>query len=167
MATDICNYADDTTIYACDKTVDSVVARLESDSSMVIQWFGDTFMKLTADKCHLLILGRNSYQQVTLNKGDSVIENTEEERLMDVVINKNLLLTNISKLCKKAASKLSALASIAGYMDPNKLRILMRAFVISQYQYRPLVWMFHSRQLKNFNVLLENDCSVSMHVKNL
>ena len=30
---DICNYADDTTIYVCGKTLGSVVARLESDSS--------------------------------------------------------------------------------------------------------------------------------------
>ena len=37
VETDICNYANDTTIYACDKTLDSVVARLESDSSIVIQ----------------------------------------------------------------------------------------------------------------------------------
>ena len=37
VETDICNYADNTIIYACDKTLDSVVARLESDSSIVIQ----------------------------------------------------------------------------------------------------------------------------------
>ena len=37
VETDICNYAADTTIYACDKALDSVVARLESNSSIVIQ----------------------------------------------------------------------------------------------------------------------------------
>ena len=36
-------------------------------------------MKLNADKCHLLIHGRNSNQSVTLNIEDSVIENTEEK----------------------------------------------------------------------------------------
>ena len=72
VETDICNYADDTTIYACDKTLDSVVARLESDSSIVIQWFRGNCMKLNADKCHLLILGRTYNQQVTLIIGDSV-----------------------------------------------------------------------------------------------
>ena len=63
----------------------------------------------------------------------------------------------------------------------------MRAFVISQFQYCPLVWMFHSRHLNNkinriheralriaykdykssFNTLLEKDNSVSIHAKNL
>ena len=47
-------------------------------------------MKLNADKCHLLILGTNSNQQVTLNIGDYVIENTDEEKLLGVVIDKKL-----------------------------------------------------------------------------
>ena len=68
-----------------------------------------------------------------------------------VVIDKKKLTfdTRISKLCEKAGSKLFALARIAGYMDPNKPGILMRAFVVSQYQYCPLVWMFHSGYLNN------------------
>ena len=90
METDICNYADDAILYVYDKTLDSVVARLESVSSIVIQWFGDNFMKLNADKCHLLILGRNSNQQATLNIGDSVIETTEEEKLLGFLIDKKL-----------------------------------------------------------------------------
>ena len=34
---DICNYADDITIYACDNNLDNVIARLENDSSIIIQ----------------------------------------------------------------------------------------------------------------------------------
>ena len=47
-------------------------------------------MKLNAEKCHLLILRRNSNEQVTRNKGDSVIENTDKEKLLGVVIDKKL-----------------------------------------------------------------------------
>ena len=47
-------------------------------------------MKLNTDKCHLLILGRNSNQHITVNVGDSVIGNTEEEKLLGVVIDKIL-----------------------------------------------------------------------------
>ena len=45
-------------------------------------------MQLNADKCHLLILGRNSNQQATLNIGDSVTENNEEGKLLGFVIDK-------------------------------------------------------------------------------
>ena len=143
-------------------------------------------MKINTDKCHLLILGRNSNEQVTVNIGDSVIGNTKEQKLLGVVIDNRLNFeSHISKLCKKAGNRLSALARIPGYKDSNKLRFLMRAFVISQFQYCRLVWMFHSRHLNNkinriheralriaykdykssFNTLL--DKSVNIHSKNL
>ena len=76
--TDICNYADDTThpptiTYVCDNNLDNVIARLENDSSIIIQWFTDNFMKLNTEKCHFLLLGRNFNQKVTVYVGDSVI----------------------------------------------------------------------------------------------
>ena len=128
----------------------SLIARLENDSSRIIQWFADNFMKLNTDKCHLMVLGRSPNKKVTVNVGNSVIENTEEEKLLGVVIDKQLHFeTHISKLCQKAGDKLFALARISKYMDSDKLRILMRCFVISQFQYCPLAWMFHSKHLNN------------------
>ena len=117
--------------------------------------------------------------------GNSVIENTEEKKLLGVVIDKQLNFeTHISKLCQKAGDKLFALARISKYMDSDKLRALMRCFVISQFQYYPLSLMFHSRLLNNkiheralriaykdyessFHTLLERDTSVTIHTKSL
>ena len=45
--------------------------------------------------------------------------------------------------------KLHALARIAHYTDFEKRRSLMKAFVISQFNYCPLVWLFHNRTLNN------------------
>ena len=50
---------------------------------------------------------------------------------------------------KKANNKLHALARIAKYLNPDKLRILMKTFIESQFNYCPLIWMFHSRQLNS------------------
>ena len=73
-------------------------------------------------------------------------------------------------------------------MDTKKRRVLMKAFITSQFSYCPLVWMFHSRTLNNrinkiheralrlvyknetflsFDDLLKRDRSVSIHQKNL
>ena len=55
---DICNYADDTTTtYTCNKNLDNIVHKLENDCTIALKWFADNFMKLNADKCHLLVLG--------------------------------------------------------------------------------------------------------------
>ena len=45
-------------------------------------------MKLNTNKRHSVILGRNSNQQFRVNIGDSIIENSEEEKLLGVVIEK-------------------------------------------------------------------------------
>ena len=103
-------------------------------------------MKLNTDKCHFMILGKSSNQDVTVNVGSSVIGNTEEEKVLGVMIDKKLTFeTHINKLCKKAGNKLFALSRLSPYMNSNKLRILMRAFVMSQFQYCQLAWILHSR----------------------
>ena len=94
---------------------------------------------------------------------------------------------HITSLCKKASQKLHALARIAHYVDFEKRRSLMKAFVISQFNYCPLIWMFHNRTLNNrinkiherglrlvyqnknlpFSELLELDNAVTIHQRNL
>ena len=185
---DICNYADDTTIYACDKNLRDITHRLEHDCSVAFEWFADNFMKLNADECHLLVLGQSTNEPVTVRIGNSEVVNSSQEKLLGVRTDNKLSFDNhVSKLCQKASNKLYALARISPYMDQNKLRTLMRAFITSQFQYFPLIWMFHSRQLNKkinkikeralriaykdaqytYSELLEKDCAVTIHTKNL
>ena len=56
---------------------------------------------------------------------------------------------HIRSLCKKASQKLHALARIAHYMDFEKRRSFMNTFEMSQFNYCPLIWMFHNRALNN------------------
>ena len=185
---DICNYADDTAIYSCDKNLDNITHKLESDSNVALQWFADNFMKLNADKCHLLVLGQRCDDPVTVKIGNTDVVNSSEEKLLGVHIDSKLsFYRHVSKLCQKASNKLYALARISPYMNQNKLRYLMKAFITSQFQYCPLIWMFHSRQLNQkinkiqeralrityketestFSELLQKDCAVTIHTKNL
>ena len=78
-------------------------------------------MKLNTDKCYLSILGGNSGQLVVENVRDSVIENTKEEKLLGVVIDKKHTSDmHVSKLGMKTDKRRFALACIAGGMDPTK-----------------------------------------------
>ena len=38
---------------------------------------------------------------------------------------------------------------VSKYMNTDKLRLIMKAFINAQFGYYPLVWMFHSRTLNN------------------
>mgnify|MGYP001797459550 FL=1 len=90
-------------------------------------------------------------------------------------------------MCKKAGQKLNALARISSIMNMEKRRVIMKSFIVSQFGYCPLIWMFHSRSLNNkinflheralrityddknltFEELLKKDKSVSIHHRNL
>ena len=41
---DLCNFADDTTLYACGCSLDEIVPRLENDLSALIKWFFENGM---------------------------------------------------------------------------------------------------------------------------
>ena len=185
---DICNYADNTTIYTCDKNMRDITHRLEHDCSVALEWFADNFMKLNADKCHLLVLRQSTNEPVTVRIGNSEVVNSSQEKLLGVQIDNKLSFDNhVSKLFQKASNKLYAHARISPYMDQNKLRIPMRAIITSQFQYCPLIWMFLSRQLNKkinkiqervlritytdaestYSELLKKDCSATIHTKSL
>ena len=55
--TEICNCADDTTIYVRGQELEHIVSRLENDAQRISQWFFNNSMKLNPGKCHLLIFG--------------------------------------------------------------------------------------------------------------
>ena len=66
--TNVCNYAGDTTFYACESDLQYLISRLEHDSVLAVEWFECNYMKLNQDKCHLLISGYK-YASVWANIG--------------------------------------------------------------------------------------------------
>ena len=55
---------------------------------------------------------------------------------------------HVNQLCKKASKKRHALARIAEYMDINKRRMVMKAFVSSQFSNCPVI-MIYSRKMEH------------------
>ena len=94
---------------------------------------------------------------------------------------------HLNLLCKKVSQKLHALARVSKIISKKKLRVIMKAFIMSRFSYCPLVWMCHSRTLNNkinkihqralrlvyddrqstFEELLNIDKSVTIHHRNL
>ena len=144
---DIASYADDNTPYNFDFNLDNVISNLEKSTNSLLNWFRENHMKANADKCHLLV---SSDERCTAKIEDFSIKNSTEEKLLGVKFDSNLSFEgHVTSLCKKASQKLHALARISHYMDLNKRRNLMKAFITSQFSYCPLIWMFHSRNLNN------------------
>ena len=115
-------------------------------------------------------------------------EGSQSVKLLGVKIdNEFKFKEHVTNICNKVSQKLHALARISSYMKVDKLRLILKAFIESQFQYCPLVWMFHSRALNNrinrlheralrlvyrqpnltFEELLIKDNAFSIHHRNL
>ena len=84
------------------------------------------------------------------NVGQTMIWEQNKVKLLGVNIDSKLSFNDhVTSLCVKAGRKLTALTRIARSLTTEKRRILINAFVESQFNYCRLVWMFHSRKLNN------------------
>ena len=109
--TDICNYADDTTIYTCDTRLENVASGLENDSKIIIEWFRSNYMKLDEEKCHFMNFGEGTNQDVGINIGNCTVNNSQEEKLLGVLIDSNLNFEkHVNNIYEKVGNKLFALS---------------------------------------------------------
>ena len=120
--------------------------------------------------------------------GGVSVKSSQMQTLLGVSIDSELNFENhISNICNKVSKKLNVLGRIAGYVTFEKRRMLFKAFIESQFNYCPLIWMLHSRtmnskinrlhesslrivysdQSSTFEELLERDKTFSIHHKNI
>ena len=182
----IVNYADDNTLYATSKDKQLVKTQLEYDADLLLQWMANNAFKTNPDKSYLLLNNMDNGLSVNINGYE--IFNNEHVKLLGITIDNQLKFNkHVSNLCKKASQKLHALCRISQYMNTSQKRIMMNAFIHSQFGYCPLVWIFHSRELNrrinqiheralrvvysddisSFKSLLDKDKSFTVHERNI
>ena len=114
-----CNFADDTTISVCDIEIENLLHTLEDEALSAILWFDVNFMKLNESKCHFLT--RGTEEVVYVKVGNELVWESHTEKLLGINIDKNLNFNaHLSQICKKANSKVSALARVARLLSFQK-----------------------------------------------
>ena len=191
----LANYADDASTYICKKGIFPLLHALKSETEIVLNWFKINEMKSNSDKCHLIV-AENEHRPAYISNCciylDEQMELLQSEILVKLlgvwIDNKLKFKEHVKTLLRKGNQKLHALMRVAKYTDEEKLRILMKTFIESQFKYCLLLWMFHSKTLddrinklheralrvvykddKNltFEELLEKDKSFTTHHRNL
>ena len=182
---EIASYADDNSTFSGNVSKDMVLSDLREAGNIIFDWCNCNGMKANPEKSHLLI---NQGSNETLYLQNLQIKASYSEKLLGITIDNNLNFDeHITKICKKASQKLSAIARISPYMSLTQRKLIVNAFFFSQFGYCPLVWMCHNRSLNNkinniherclrliyfdyestFSELLSRDNSVSIHHRNL
>ena len=180
------NFADDCSPYNFGIKTEEVIKKLEEQSISLIEWYKFNYLKPNPDKCHLILSERESTSFVNIN--GKYIFNSENEKILGVYFDNKLNFEyHLGKLCKKASQKLHALARVSVFMSCRQKKIIMNAFITSQFGYCPLIWMCHNRNVQRqidriheralrivytdnnspFEELLKKSGSVSIHHRNL
>ena len=154
---------------------------------LAVRWFENNYMKLNEEKCHFIISG-HKYEHSWVKINENMIWESSNVKLLGVNIDSNLTFNDhVSSICAKTGRKLTALRRLVTLLNLDQRRILMKSFIESQFNYCPLVWMFHNRTLNSkidklqeralrivyqdnvssFEELLKKDNSARVHQRNL
>ena len=141
-----------------DVEIDEIINRLEANINILNSWFIDNAMVLNGDKCQFIIIesSRSELSRAEGNKtaiikvGNKAIEEQCNTKLLGITIDKNInMAEHIRKICKQAANKLHALASVSSYLNEHKRIMLIKSFILSQFSYCPIIWMYCRRKSNN------------------
>ena len=121
LDTDICNIADDNTLYTRDISLSDVISKLDSSANLVIDWFCYNCMKLNESKCHLLVCGIKEEVVIAIIGNSWEFIKTHEAKLLGVTIDRELKFKkHVQSIYSKAGKKLNALARLCTILSFNK-----------------------------------------------
>ena len=135
----ICNYADETAIYAGDAIIDLFTYKLQKHNFEIASWLFKNFMKLDEQEYHFMLYGGKSNDH-SVNVGQALTKECTEEKFLGVSLHERLSFEfHAYQLSIKTSQKLNALARISPFMDSKVLVATMNAFITSKFSYCPLV----------------------------
>ena len=134
LTCEICNFADDTTPYVCNSSLEYVLEKVEQ----FIEWFEINKKTMNAEKCHLFITG-NKFDQVWVTNRDDMIWGNRTVKLLEITIDNELKFDeHLTNICLKANRKLTVFTKIRKYLDFTKVRLLFKSLFESRFKYCPL-----------------------------
>lgn len=159
--TEMCNYADDNTIYTSASSINTVKSQLLVDTMILLDWFSSNHMVLNLDKCQFICFGI-PHLNVSLEISNLVLHCQNHVTLLGINIDQKLSFDkHIKSLCKRASSYINIISRLTFYLNFDQTKSLMNAYFLSQFSYCPLVWMFCPRtSLNRVNSLHERSLRI-------
>ena len=114
----------------------SVLGQLKGSIDKISDWFKKIFLKGNVDKCHLIT---SSKTPVGIEVSNINVMGEEKVKLLELNFD-----YQISQLCKKACSN-----SVFKYINISQRKLIANAFIMFQFSYCPLIWMFHSQAMEH------------------
>ena len=75
------SYGDDSTLYAYNKNLETVICDLRQEFSILSNWFYDNYMVLNPGKCHFMLFGVKENEQFDLLCYDITLKHSSHEKI--------------------------------------------------------------------------------------
>ena len=146
----LCNFADDNTLFASDVKLEGVISRLETDIQKTLFWFESNMMVTNPSKFQVMFMGLGNDCKLCIEIDKMVVKTVDKVKLLGVIIDSKLKFDeHVRSLCLKANRNISALFRVAKIIDKPKCKLLYNSFVIANFRYSPLIWMFCGKTANN------------------
>ena len=143
------NFADNNALSAWANTISELINKLQPDSNIAIEWFKMNKMIVNPDKFQAIVLNkkRSDLTNTNFQVDNQVIKLVSSIELLGIQIDDKLNFNlHISKYCKSAANQLNALIRLKQFLSFHAKEVLTNSYIISNFNYCPLAWMFSSTQ---------------------
>ena len=147
----IYNYADDNSIAVSHKELTILSPQLQAEAVVTVQWFFDNAMEANPTKFQgLLLKGNKQTSEFSVSVQGQEIEFSKSITALGICIDENLTFDgHENDICTKASRQISALQRLTGFIDMPGRKAVYNSFIVSNFNYCPLVWYFTSRESIN------------------
>ena len=143
LDSEICNFADDNTIYSCGLDLHEIVFNLESDLGRLLEWFTNNGMVANPKTFQLMFLSLKGQKRLRLKINENKLSATDNVKLLGIEIDNQLKFSNQAKtLCSKVNKKISAFPRLNMYISREQALTICNAVILSNFNYCPLILLF-------------------------
>ena len=123
------------------------------ETNRTIQWLKDNEMVANPSKFQLLFLSKYKNIEKNMSFDGKTIKSSDTVELLGITQDKNInFKRRIQIICRKANNKTNALLRIRKFLKLEQAQVLAEAYILSNFRYCPLIWMFCSKMSNNLIV---------------
>ena len=169
--TEVCNFADDTTIYSCPPNFEETALKLFNETHLILNWLRINSMVANLSKFEIMFLGSNiDNSKITFIIENKRVKSRSEVKLLGITTDDKLsFTTHIENLCSTGSNRLRTFAR--GY---QRLTYCPLIWILCSNTANYLIKKIHKRSLRviyemkdaNFEDLLIKGCCWTVHENN-
>ena len=88
--TEVCNFADDATIYSCSPNIEEATLKLSNDTHLILNWFRINCMIANPGKFQIMILGSNNNSKIIFMIENNRVKSRSEVKLLSITLDDKL-----------------------------------------------------------------------------